>query len=263
MQVEFNAGTNTVIQIEPDDSVVISSPFTVIGNLSYTDLLEQYAQYDGFPIALAAIGGEEVLRTVEVIEDAVTQAGSQNFIYESTVGSITPIENKIYRVANGDGFGKARTFHYDGSTLNQLHETSIPVIVLPKLNQTNANSNGGNNATWGSPSVNTISGSSVTETEVVLPEGVYELTCTMCYTANVTRVSVLSRFAVGGILEGPIGAGGYIRNTSGHNESSVTINHVIVISSGTATVTLNLRRGAAAGTVTATTNSVLVVKKLS
>ena len=63
-----------------------------------------------------------------------------------------------------------------------------------------------------------------------------------------TRANVQSRLKLNGTLFGSVGASGYIRNTSGHNESSVHSMSVIPVTSGQE-ITVGVRREGGAGTI--------------
>lgn len=102
---------------------------------------------------------------------------------------------------------------------------------------------------WSAPDINTIQNATTpTDEEVVLGEGIYDMSAYVHYVGSNTRTNVVIQFDVGGVLVGPIGSGGYIRSVGGHNEAGVSIRHLLIVPNGTtSTVTVNARRFAGAG----------------
>ncbi len=77
----------------------------------------------------------------------------------------------------------------------------------------------------------------------------------MCYyTGAVSRANVGMTVAIDGVFDQPIAAMGYIRNSSGHNESSLTFTSLVEIEINSKgdmeTIRIRLQRLAAAGTIT-------------
>jgi len=82
-------------------------------------------------------------------------------------------------------------------------------------------------------------------------------------TAAFNRANLLVRFRLNGVAFGPIGASGYIRNATGHNESSITITTWVSMTTGDV-ITVETLREAGAGTITMDTagTSQLLLERL-
>lgn len=72
---------------------------------------------------------------------------------------------------------------------------------------------------------------SVTSNGVVCIPGTYLVDITMYQTASVTRGNTSIEVTVDSVGTGIIGANGYIRNGSGHNESSTSVSDLVTLTS--------------------------------
>ncbi|MGB1285227.1 MAG: hypothetical protein ACPG7F_01740 [Aggregatilineales bacterium] len=61
--------------------------------------------------------------------------------------------------------------------------------------------------------------------------GTYRVTVQVYYTATTSRWNTGIRVAVDGTSEGATGAMGFLRNADGHDEASVTVEHIVVLGS--------------------------------
>ncbi|MGB1284947.1 MAG: hypothetical protein ACPG7F_00320 [Aggregatilineales bacterium] len=61
--------------------------------------------------------------------------------------------------------------------------------------------------------------------------GTYRVTVQIYYTAQTSRWNTGIRIAVDGVSEGATGAMGFLRNADGHDEASITVEHVVVLGS--------------------------------
>ena len=88
--------------------------------------------------------------------------------------------------------------------------------------------------------------------------GVYKVTVSIFQTASNQRTNAAVFLSVDGVDQLPMGAGGYIRSSAGHNESSVNITQLLQITDGQK-VSVKTRRMAGAGTVTAPEGTALFI----
>ena len=84
--------------------------------------------------------------------------------------------------------------------------------------------------------------------------GIYEISVMCYYTGSVSRANVGMTIALDGVFNQPIAAMGYLRNSSGHNESSLTFTSLIEIEINSKAeiekISIGFQRLAAAGTIT-------------
>ena len=84
--------------------------------------------------------------------------------------------------------------------------------------------------------------------------GIYEVSVMCYYTGSVSRGNVGMSVAIDGVFNQPIAAMGYLRNSSGHNESSLTFTSLVEIEINSKaemeTISIGFQRLAAAGTLT-------------
>ena len=84
--------------------------------------------------------------------------------------------------------------------------------------------------------------------------GIYEVSVMCYYTGAVSRANVGMTVAIDSVFDQPIAAMGYLRNSSGHNESSLTFTSLVEIEINSKaqmeTIGIGFQRLAAAGTIT-------------
>ncbi len=135
---------------------------------------------------------------------------------------------------------------------------SSNILVMELANTVQTNLNGGTvNActipmAWNAAAVTDNSGGALTAGTVgitVASAGTVRITANVYQTSSLARSNMCIQGAVNTTVTGSIGASGYIRNSNGHNESSV---HVSLIRTVTAGQVINIYGGrfALAGTVT-------------
>lgn len=95
------------------------------------------------------------------------------------------------------------------------------------------------------------------------PDSYVRCTFNLHITASFNRANLTARFALNGTPLGPIAAMGYIRNATGHNESSLTVTTWIQMTTNDI-ITVETLREAGAGTVTMDTagTSQLLLERL-
>ena len=109
-------------------------------------------------------------------------------------------------------------------------------------------------AVIGSPTNN--NGGMTSTSTLITPAsvGIYEISVMCYYTGAVSRANVGMTVAIDGVFDQPIAAMGYIRNSSGHNESSLTFTSLVEIEINSKaemeTISIGFQRLAAAGTIT-------------
>ena len=86
------------------------------------------------------------------------------------------------------------------------------------------------------------------ESVTVPSTGIYLVTSTVYMTSTVQRASVIMRYAIDGAAQGETAAMGYIRSTTGHNESSVILTTTYQLVAGQ-TIGPMFARSANSGTV--------------
>lgn len=96
------------------------------------------------------------------------------------------------------------------------------------------------------------------------PDAWVKCTCSLHVGAAFNRANMTVRFALDGVLTGPIAAHGYIRNATGHNESSYTIPGFWIQMTQGQTITIETLREAGAGTISMQTagTSYLLLERL-
>ena len=96
--------------------------------------------------------------------------------------------------------------------------------------------------------------------------GIYEISVMCYYTGAVSRGNVGMTVAIDGVFNQPIAAMGYLRNSSGHNESSLTFTSLVEIEinskAAMETIGIGFQRLASAGTltITAANSSISIIK---
>ena len=112
--------------------------------------------------------------------------------------------------------------------------------------------------------INTITGSSVSGTQISLPAGLYEVTARLSYQSAAARTNLNLRYVEGANTYEAYGAG-YARNASGHNQTGDTFTELIELTSA-GTVSLELQ-GEGAGANTSVTldglRSRIIIKQLN
>jgi hypothetical protein len=109
-------------------------------------------------------------------------------------------------------------------------------------------------AVIGSPTNNNGGWTSTSTLITPASVGIYEVSVMCYYTGSVTRANVGMTVAIDGVFDQPIAAMGYLRNSSGHNESSLTFTSLVEIEINSKaemeTISIGFQRLAAAGTIT-------------
>jgi len=155
---------------------------------------------------------------------------------------------RITAASNGSGGGISNYAKYTGTgTPNVNGSTAYNEISW--INTTPQFSNG----TW-----------SATGTAITVPNtGLYLVQVNWYLTASVNRSNVGIRFAVNDVQEDEIAAHNYIRNSSGHNESSANMATTLSLTAGDE-VSIYAARLAAAGTVNLEgANSTIAITQLA
>lgn len=149
----------------------------------------------------------------------------------------------------------------------QYVDTRTAYVQLVNQAMTNLNSStSGTQAVWNTTPTN------ISDTSLFIPQanGIqvtqsadYEVYSLIYSIAHSTRVNVGLRATLNGTGQAIMGAGGYIRNQSGHNESSTSVRQIIKCNAGDV-INVEGVRLANTGTVTNQAGrSVLIVKKIN
>lgn len=118
------------------------------------------------------------------------------------------------------------------------------------------------------PTVNTDGGSSiftaVAADGVTCAVGTYRVTVQIYYTGSNTRFNVALQVSVDGVAGGAIGAGGYLRNTGGHNEASNSVSRLVTLATPAKIGFTHIQNAGAANTITMPAgNSSMILEKLA
>jgi len=95
----------------------------------------------------------------------------------------------------------------------------------------------------------TLPGANTITNAIIVPPGIYRVFGQITYSTLVARANVGISIALDGVRTTAIGAGGYVRSSSGHNEGSSIIEDYVAFSTDT-TISLMGIQLAASGTVT-------------
>lgn len=179
--------------------------------------------------------------------------GEYYFLDANSAGAITPIEPM-------SGLSEVLWYVVDANTLLLMDNRAIDLDSINKFQATLRNTDtstdinnssyteipmGGNQAR-NDDDLYTFVGNGIQVTKA----GTYVAKCSLHINANVTRANLLVRFFINdaGNGVGAVAASGYIRNGSGHNESSFQLEEDFILAVGDI-VTVKAIREAAAGTV--------------
>ena len=168
-------------------------------------------------------------------------------IEAATQASITvPEENKIYVIADFDGFGHRRTVIWDGTAFVPFSQPYLPVFRMPVDALANVNVLApGVNMLWQAPTIDELA-VAFTTTSVTIDPGVYMMSASFHSVSAANRGKVETRFSVGGVLEGPTAAQTFPFTTGGGIECSNFLQYLKFVAVQT-TFTVNCTRVGAAG----------------
>ena len=174
--------------------------------------------------------------------DSSGDAGSSGQVLSSTATGTNWI------AAGGGGGGISNYVKYVGTGTPDLN-SSTSYAEVSWINTTPQFSNG----TW-----------SATSSHVVVPNnGIYLVQVNFYITASVTRSNIGLKFAVNDTQQTEIAANNYIRNSSGHTESSINMATTLSLSASDQ-VSIYVARLANAGTVSLQgTSSTLAITQLA
>ena len=174
--------------------------------------------------------------------DSSGDAGSPGQVLSSTA------TGPNWVAAGGGGGGISNYVKYVGTGTPNLN-ASTSYAELSWINTTPQFSNG----TW-----------SATSEHVVVPNnGIYLVQVNFYITASVTRSNIGLKFAVNDTQQTEIAANNYIRNSSGHTESSINMATTLSLSASDQ-ISIYIARLATAGTVSLQgTSSTLAITQLA